>query len=112
MRKDRQIEILNLVKTLLGNTDFCHGLCGVVNSLLFNKAISIDEHSEIIKLLNDNKPSSINQFSKFYHNENWVDITKPSHVIFEGYWWLPIYHGDGTRKIRIKYITKLINYLK
>lgn len=112
MRKDRQIEILNLVKTLLGYTDFCHGICGVVNSLLFNKGISIDEHSETINLLNENKPTPDNQYKVFTENDFWVDITIPSHTIFEGYWWLPIYRNESMRQIRIDYITKLIDNLK
>lgn len=109
METKRQIEILNNIITELYKAQYIYGLCGILSIMLFNKEISEEEFFFTQKLLEENKPTPYNQFSEFCINKYWV-VNYDS--VYHGYWWLPMYHNKDTRKVRIEFMTKLIETIK
>ena len=106
----RQIELFELVKETL-RTDivgYDTGICQVIHGIHLQDKCNKTEYLEILHTLRINKPTSRNQFKKFYKNVNWVTGVYAT----RGYWWEEINQEPETRQIRIDYLTALIENLK
>ncbi len=111
MKTERKIEILEQVKYIIKNDRLrviC-GMCGVLESLYDRKRILKREWLGIEKILSDNRPTPDNQYAEFTQNEYW----KKNYLSLKSsFWWQTIHNEPKTRKIRVDYLTKLIENLK
>lgn len=112
MKLARKIEILNRVKTLLENDVFCHGICDVFMFLVKNEECEIREVMKVRQLMETHKPTPDNQYKEFTENAYWVgNLLNPTHPLM-GFWWKQMGTNPETRKIRIDYLTRLIENIK
>ncbi len=103
MVKKRQIAILTMIVEELQKNSNTEGICKVINKLLSSQRISLREHFDINRFIEDNKPTPKNEYKEFTENEYWVGSI---------YWWKVMWFYPLTRRIRIAYINKLIENIK
>ncbi len=100
MTNQRKIQLLELVKQYL--TDYAYyGICETFAILESRNPVNCtsEELNSLQHFIYDNKPSKDNQYAYFMDYETWLG---------KRFWWERITDAPQTRKIRIDFITKLI----
>ena len=106
--KKRLIEILEELKyfILLQDNDFTYtGICKVIGYFELSVRITFTEARFIEAYIKSNVPTKDNQYKEFTENEYWDN--KPT-----GYWWTKMYENPETIKVRIDYLSAVINNIK
>lgn len=104
MENFRIKEILELAIDKLNNSEF--GICHALGLLKYYGEIVESENVFIKQYLNENKPSTENQYHEFTENKFWNDKASPN------FWWTEISYAPETRQIRKDYLTALFNNIE
>ena len=107
---DRKIEILELVKDNLADNEHIDSICHSLTVLVINNLVTVEEQTEILVLLQKNKPDTDNQYKEFAVKPLWKGDIHNFPTF--GYWWVKTGLEPLTRKIRTDYLKKLISNLK
>ncbi len=106
MENVKLIELLELVKQSIidRHLTFDSGICKVLEILFKEHKLTYSECVYLKRFIYLNKPTNLNVFSEFTENEYWSNN--------DCYWWSTMFKAPETRKIRIDYLTKLIDNIK
>ncbi len=106
MKSTRIIEILNLVKSELYNTENKQGIRTIIIRLNINKIISTSDAKLIFNFIGNNVPTPYNRYKEFTKSKLWL-LNKNINPM-DSLWWLTNKDHILGNQIRIEYIDKLI----
>ena len=94
---------LALQHLVVGNKEEQYGICHLIHFIWIDGICTYDEKVFLMNYLFNNRPTKENEYKEFTENNYWTDTS---------FWWRPIFDIYSTKKIRIAYLTKLIDNIK
>lgn len=104
MKHKRIIQLLELTKTTLDNSESCFGICKALSQTYYHtEDFSENEYEYLKEFLFANKPRKDNQYVHYTYSPYWHD---------DEYWWKPINIVPRAKQVRIDYLNELIKNIK